>query len=47
MEIKNRCVDAEPRHGEKWCSISKDIRNWKLKTGDLLEIVANELPIPT
>lgn len=45
-EMKKRCITAEPRHGEHWCKVSKDIKNWKLKTGDILEIVANELPIP-
>lgn len=47
MDLKKRCCAAEPRHGENWCKISKAIENWKLKTGDILEIVANELPIPT
>lgn len=46
-EMKKRCIAAEPRHGEKWCQTSKDVLNWKLKTADLLEIVANDLPIPT
>lgn len=47
QELKKRCIAAEPRHGERWCAVSKDVKNWKLKTGDLLEIVADGLPIPT
>ncbi|XP_074602507.1 pre-mRNA processing factor 6 [Brevipalpus obovatus] len=44
--IKKRCFDAEPRHGEEWCKVSKDIRNWKLKTDEILSLVAHNLSIP-
>ena len=45
-DVKKRCVTAEPRHGENWCSVSKDIKNWKLKTEDILILVANNLLNP-
>ncbi|RWS26275.1 pre-mRNA splicing factor-like protein [Leptotrombidium deliense] len=45
--VIQRCIKAEPRHGEEWCKVSKDIKNWKLKITDILEIVANSLPIPS
>lgn len=35
-DVKRRCVDTEPRHGEIWTRISKDIKNWKLKTSEIL-----------
>uniref|UniRef100_T1JXH8 Pre-mRNA-processing factor 6 n=1 Tax=Tetranychus urticae TaxID=32264 RepID=T1JXH8_TETUR len=47
QEVKNKCVDTEPRHGENWCKISKDIKNWKLKTDEILALLAHNLPIPT
>ena len=32
-EVKRKCIAAEPRHGELWTRYSKDVKNWKLKTG--------------
>jgi len=46
-EVRQHCVNAEPHHGELWCSVSKAINNWKLKTGDILTLAANTLQIPT
>lgn len=46
-EVRLRCIAAEPRHGETWSKISKDIRNWRLKTGDILVIAAAQIPVPT
>jgi len=46
-ELKRRCVAVEPRHGEHWCLVSKDVRNWRLKTEHILDITADSLPIPT
>lgn len=34
--VLNRCVAAEPKHGEIWCSVSKNIKNWCFKTTDTL-----------
>ncbi|XP_053213024.1 pre-mRNA-processing factor 6-like [Panonychus citri] len=47
QEVKSRCVDAEPRHGEHWTKISKDIKNWKLKTDEILILLVQSLPLPT
>lgn len=46
-DVKKRCYAAEPRHGENWCRASKDIRNWKLKTDEILLLVARDLSVPT
>ncbi|CAG2062381.1 unnamed protein product, partial [Timema podura] len=45
-EVKKRCVTAEPHHGEHWCRVSKDIRNWRFTTEQILALVAKDLPIP-
>ncbi|GLH16055.1 Protein crooked neck [Gryllus bimaculatus] len=45
-EVKKRCVSAEPHHGEHWCKVSKDIRNWRLGTDHILVMVAKDLAIP-
>lgn len=42
-----RCVQAEPRHGEKWQELSKDVANWRKKTEELLVTLANQFEIPT
>ena len=44
--VKDKCVGAEPRHGERWCILSKDIRNWKKKVGEILILLASELSAP-
>ncbi|XP_044001814.1 pre-mRNA-processing factor 6-like [Aphidius gifuensis] len=46
QEVQKKCIAAEPHHGEQWCKVSKNIANWVLKTEQILNIVANELPIP-
>jgi len=46
-EVKKRCIAAEPRHGELWCSYSKDIKYWQEKTEYFLLKAANELLPPT
>ncbi|XP_053382294.1 pre-mRNA-processing factor 6-like [Mercenaria mercenaria] len=46
-QVHKRCTAAEPRHGEQWCHVSKDIRNWRLKTDELLPLVAEYIPVPT
>ncbi|CAH2302962.1 pre-mRNA-processing factor 6 [Pelobates cultripes] len=42
-EIKKRCENAEPRHGELWCKVSKDIENWQQKIGEILILVAAKI----
>lgn len=39
-EVRKRCENAEPRHGELWCTVSKDIANWQRKIGEILVLVA-------
>ncbi|XP_006723832.1 pre-mRNA-processing factor 6 isoform X1 [Pongo abelii] len=42
-EVRKRCESAEPRHGELWCAVSKDIANWQKKIGDILRLVAGRI----
>ncbi|KAI9593347.1 PRP1 splicing factor, N-terminal-domain-containing protein [Syncephalis fuscata] len=42
-EVQQRCLAAEPRHGDHWQPIAKDIRNVGKRSGDLLPLVAAEL----
>ncbi|KAL7670681.1 hypothetical protein ACOME3_005609 [Neoechinorhynchus agilis] len=44
--VKEACVKAEPRHGIEWCTVSKDVKNWKKKCPELLEIVADKVVVP-
>lgn len=39
-EVRRRCENAEPRHGQLWCAVSKDIAHWQKKIGDILVLVA-------
>ncbi|XP_076338793.1 pre-mRNA-processing factor 6-like [Tachypleus tridentatus] len=45
-EVRKGCVNAEPHHGEHWCSVSKNIQNWRKKTLEILVLAANAVPIP-
>lgn len=45
-DVKKRCVQAEPRHGEEWSAVSKLVTNWKLKTDQLLLACADKIAIP-
>lgn len=42
-EVRKRCENAEPRHGELWCAESKHVLNWQKKTGEILAEVAKKL----
>lgn len=42
-EVRRRCENAEPRHGELWCAVSKDITNWQRKIGEILVLVAGRI----
>lgn len=46
VEVVNRCIIAEPKHGEEWCKESKNIVNWCLKTDEVLKAVVKSLPVP-
>lgn len=45
-EVLERCIAAEPKHGEVWCTVSKNIKNWCFKTPDVLKAAIKELAIP-
>jgi pre-mRNA-processing factor 6 len=45
-DVFKRCVAAEPKHGEEWCKVSKNITNWRFKTEDVLKALVKTLPIP-
>ncbi|KAI3378242.1 hypothetical protein SNEBB_006096 [Seison nebaliae] len=44
--VEEKCVLEEPHHGHYWCKVSKHVKNWKMKTGDILKKVAIDLPLP-
>lgn len=46
QEVLKRCIAAEPKHGEEWCKVSKDIKNWRFKTEDILKALVKILPVP-
>jgi len=46
-DVKKHCIIAEPHLGEVWCSVSKDIKNWRLKTSEILPLVAAKIDTPT
>ncbi|KAG8199374.1 hypothetical protein JTE90_011834 [Oedothorax gibbosus] len=46
-DVKKRCVHAEPRHGENWCKVSKNVLNWRKRTEQILVMAASSLSIPT
>jgi pre-mRNA-processing factor 6 len=46
-DVKQRCVQAEPRHGEEWTKVSKAIENWKLKIEEILIKCAESISIPS
>jgi pre-mRNA-processing factor 6 len=43
QDIRVRCVAAEPKHGELWCSIMKETSNRRKSVSEGLELVANQL----
>eukprot|EP00245_Coleochaete_scutata_P005495 TRINITY_DN1909_c0_g3_i1.p2 TRINITY_DN1909_c0_g3~~TRINITY_DN1909_c0_g3_i1.p2 ORF type:complete len:131 (-),score=14.68 TRINITY_DN1909_c0_g3_i1:29-421(-) len=42
-EVLKKCVAAEPRHGERWCRVSKAVENAHLSTEVLLRRVITSL----
>lgn len=46
QEVKMRCIQAEPRHGEEWTRVSKAVENWRLKTESILIKCAESLQTP-
>uniref|UniRef100_A0A9J8DFM6 Pre-mRNA-processing factor 6 n=1 Tax=Cyprinus carpio carpio TaxID=630221 RepID=A0A9J8DFM6_CYPCA len=43
QEVKKRCENAEPRHGELWCAESKHVLNWQKNIGEILVLVASKI----
>ncbi len=44
QDVIDKCVHAEPHHGERWCRAAKDPKSWRKKTADILNLVVVELP---
>lgn len=44
--VKKKCKQAEPRHGELWQEVSKDVENWRKRTEEILTELANKLEVP-
>lgn len=42
-QIKDRCVAAEPKHGEVWCCVMKDRKNLRKSTAEGLELVVEHM----
>eukprot|EP01135_Chromosphaera_perkinsii_P001597 Nk52_evm67s207 gene=Nk52_evmTU67s207 len=38
-----RCISQEPKYGKLWCDVSKQIENYKLKTGDIIKRVIEKI----
>lgn len=45
-EVKQRCIAAEPHHGELWCAVSKNIHNWCLNFDQILALAAKDVVVP-
>lgn len=45
-DIKQRCIAAEPHHGELWCSVSKNVRNWCLGFEQIMTLTAAQVIVP-
>jgi pre-mRNA-processing factor 6 len=43
QDVIRKCIAAEPRHGEKWISFSKNIKHAGKSTEDILKMVAASL----
>jgi pre-mRNA-processing factor 6 len=41
--IKDRCAKAEPKHGELWQSVSKDMRHKRISVTEILELTVEKL----
>uniref|UniRef100_A0A0K0FKK2 Pre-mRNA-processing factor 6 n=1 Tax=Strongyloides venezuelensis TaxID=75913 RepID=A0A0K0FKK2_STRVS len=44
--VFENCTKTEPHNGELWQPVLKDYKHWKLKSADILKIVASQLEIP-
>jgi pre-mRNA-processing factor 6 len=44
QDVVDKCVHAEPHHGERWCRVAKDPAHWRSKTDEILRMVVVGLP---
>jgi pre-mRNA-processing factor 6 len=44
-DVLQRCVAADPHHGELWCTVAKDPNHWRLKTDEILKCVAERIQV--
>ena len=43
QHILERCKKAEPKHGERWCSVAKDMKHRRKSTEEILKLVATQV----
>lgn len=43
-KVLKRCVSADPKHGEKWTNVSKQTKNRRKKTEEIVKLVSLTLP---
>ncbi|KNC74001.1 hypothetical protein SARC_13441, partial [Sphaeroforma arctica JP610] len=43
QDVVKRCIAAEPKYGELWAPTAKNVKNYKLKTKDILLLVVEQL----
>lgn len=44
-DVVKRCVEADPRYGEQWTAVSKDVRNWRMTAAEKLQRVAQRINV--
>lgn len=44
QRVEERCVSAEPHHGQVWCRVAKHPQHWRTSIRDVLRAVAEEVP---
>jgi pre-mRNA-processing factor 6 len=44
-DVVRRCVEADPRYGEQWTAVAKDVRNWRMTTAEKLQDVVKRISV--
>jgi len=44
-EVLKECIECEPSHGELWCSVSKQVPNWRMTSEEILKTVRDLIQI--
>ncbi|MFH4975700.1 hypothetical protein AB6A40_002409 [Gnathostoma spinigerum] len=44
--VRKKCTQCEPRHGEMWQTVSKDVENWRKRPEEILVDLSAKLEIP-